>query len=51
MRRDSLRAFSGQYHANGFRQHDHVQQQRMVFDIVQIVLKLLDRVIHSYNFV
>src|SRR5262245_54784828 len=40
-----LRTFAGQNHAHGLEQNDDVEEQRMVLDVVEVVLQLLYRVV------
>ena len=35
-----LRAFSGQHHADGFKQDHDVKKQGVVLDVIQVVLEL-----------
>jgi hypothetical protein len=43
-REGSTCAFSGEHHADGFEQDDDVKEDRMILDVVQIVLELLQRI-------
>ena len=43
--RYSVRAFTGQNDANRFKQHKRIQHERMILDVVKIVLQFLDGII------
>src|SRR4051812_27225516 len=40
-----LRTLAGQNHAHGLEQDDDVEEQRVILDVVEVVLQLLDRVV------
>lgn len=40
----SLRTFAEDHHADGFKQDQQVEEQRVVLDVVQVVLVLVQRV-------
>src|SRR5574337_1172744 len=39
--------FPGEHDPNRLEQHQHIKNEGMIFNIVQVVLKLLNRVIHG----
>src|SRR6218665_2303049 len=43
--RRSACAFSGQHHSHGFQHDQQIQEERVVLDVVQVVLQLLDRIL------